>query len=147
MKYTIFAGQIPKIRKNSKKRGNFFGRHVDVHNGGQAHTWTHVDRGRVPKTRFSCGRHKWMAPYPFPHCVRNIGQWIGPLQKHLSISVAFYPPVYHLIIIIASIIVVENPEHTIIQAIYSLANQKVSLLADRAGTEPLNYHIIDQTYS
>ena len=23
--------------------------------------WTHVDRG--PKTRFFCGRHKWMAPY------------------------------------------------------------------------------------
>jgi len=56
-----FASLIPKIRKISEKRGHFVGQHVDVHKGeGVGLMWTHVDRGS--KTRFSCGRHKWMAP-------------------------------------------------------------------------------------
>jgi len=33
MKYRKFAGQIPKIRKMSEKKGHFFRWHVDVHKG------------------------------------------------------------------------------------------------------------------
>src|SRR6218665_3589220 len=28
--------------------------------GGVDLMWTHVNRGKEPKTRFPCGRHKWM---------------------------------------------------------------------------------------
>jgi len=51
MKYRKFAGQIPKSREISEKRGNFFGRHVDVHYGrvGQAQVDAY-GQGRGVKT-------------------------------------------------------------------------------------------------
>jgi len=59
-----FSGRIPKIWKISKKRGLFSDSMWMSRRGrGVRLMWTHVDRGRGSKTRFSCGRHKWMGPY------------------------------------------------------------------------------------
>src|SRR6218665_260319 len=60
MKYRKFSGHIPKIRKINVRRGHFLdGMWTSTRGGGQAH----VDRWKGSKTRFSCGRHKWMAPF------------------------------------------------------------------------------------
>ena len=49
--------------KNFRERGLFLdGMWTSTRRGGQAHVDACVEGEGVVKTRFSCGRHKWMAP-------------------------------------------------------------------------------------
>src|SRR6218665_714741 len=86
MKYRKFAGRIPKNLRNFREKRSFFGRHVDVQKGeGVRLLWMHVDLGGGVKTRFSCGRHKWMAlsaetmpnGLSFPKVIPSYVGWIG----------------------------------------------------------------------
>jgi len=65
-----------KTVENLRIPKTFFRRHVDVHNG-EGVMWTGWS-----KTRFSCGRHKWMTPNMLKlYLIRNINV-IGQNTEH-----------------------------------------------------------------